>query len=471
MHIKFLATGLDIKVPATENTKFNELVKKLFEMRKVEFEKNKTKNSYEISLSNKNLEWDSKLTVKELGLKNNGIVYVKGPAGSIIPKTERKADRFKTSIVEEKGEKNIPENFPDILGDMAVFSEECLSEILENNESEDDNFIDYKFALRNKFKDKHIFLFGLIGKYLVELGTNVRIDISNDKKFDRLEKMKGLMTLRYLSNGFITKTKSTVSLSPKSINDMNNDKIRKDINNKFKNNLMQEYPKLKNDNFVVTSVPNNEVLKFLLVQVKEGNVELEQTKIQKCCSKTGFFINEDANFEDDIPLMETIILNKSFLLPQFDSNDDSKFGYNEERGKEKYYPPTGWWRFGVLAYDNYGNDNSWLGYDGKSWCVAYVGLRKAEIEQKVKEFENDEDLRHPGKKVGLGVAVCQNPEDMEEDCEEIEVGNEVYKIGFMLRIKPEAIRIPKSGKGKYWVVNGTKEDLRPYSILSKRIRW
>ena len=67
--------------------------------------------------------------------------------------------------------------------------------------------------------------------------------------------------------------------------------------------------------------------------------------------------------------------------------------------------------------------------------------------------------------------LCQNPKDMEDDCEEIEVGNEVYKVGFMLRIKPEAIRIPKSGNGKYWVVSGTKEDLRPYSILSKRIRW
>ena len=43
MHIKFLATGLDIKVPATENTKFSELVKKLFEIRNEEFEKNKNK--------------------------------------------------------------------------------------------------------------------------------------------------------------------------------------------------------------------------------------------------------------------------------------------------------------------------------------------------------------------------------------------------------------------------------------------
>ena len=66
--------------------------------------------------------------------------------------------------------------------------------------------------------------------------------------------------------------------------------------------------------------------------------------------------------------------------------------------------------------------------------------------------------------------VYQDPNKMEEDCKEIEVKGEIYKIGFMLRVRPDAIRQPKSGKGKYWVVNGIADEMRPYSILTKRIK-
>ena len=40
----------------------------------------------------------------------------------------------------------------------------------------------------------------------------------------------------------------------------------------------------------------------------------------------------------------------------------------------------------------------------------------------------------------------------------------------MLRSNPKTIRIPESGKGKYWVVSGTNYDLIPCSILSKKIK-
>ena len=127
--------------------------------------------------------------------------------------------------------------------------------------------------------------------------------------------------------------------------------------------------------------------------------------------------DETPEVDNDKPIIDTIILNGSFLMKQYDSTDDSKLGNNEIRGGEQYYPPVGWLRYGVLARDWYGEDNTWLGDDtNKSWCVAYVGLRKIDIEEKVKEFENDNGMKNLGKKVGLGVAICPNPEDMEADC-------------------------------------------------------
>ena len=110
-------------------------------------------------------------------------------------------------------------------------------------------------------------------------------------------------------------------------------------------------------------------------------------------------------------------------------------------------------------------DNNYYNFACLTKKMGYVADILYDVEQ-----QNDEDVRHPGQKVGLGVAVCQNPKDMEEDCEVIEYGNEKYKIGFMLRINPDAIRIPKSENGKYWVVSGTRDDLRPYGILYKKIK-
>ena len=43
-----------------------------------------------------------------------------------------------------------------------------------------------------------------------------------------------------------------------------------------------------------------------------------------------------------------------------------------------------------------------------------------------------------------------------------------YKVGFMLRVKPDKIRASKD-KEDYWVLNGTIDEMRPYRILLKEI--
>ena len=41
-----------------------------------------------------------------------------------------------------------------------------------------------------------------------------------------------------------------------------------------------------------------------------------------------------------------------------------------------------------------------------------------------------------------------------------------FKMGFMMRVKPDKIRISQS-KPDYWVLNGTTDEMRPYRIMIK----
>ena len=57
---------------------------------------------------------------------------------------------------------------------------------------------------------------------------------------------------------------------------------------------------------------------------------------------------------------------------------------------------------------------------------------------------------------------------MEEYTETINANGENYKVGFMIRIKPDKIRASQKNKN-IWVVNGDVNELRPYGILLKKL--
>ena len=41
-----------------------------------------------------------------------------------------------------------------------------------------------------------------------------------------------------------------------------------------------------------------------------------------------------------------------------------------------------------------------------------------------------------------------------------------FQMGFMMRVKPDKIRISESNP-TYWVLNGTTDEMRPYRIMIK----
>ena len=83
-------------------------------------------------------------------------------------------------------------------------------------------------------------------------------------------------------------------------------------------------------------------------------------------------------------------------------------------------------------------------------------------------MRDEEDANHSGNKVGEGVYCSSKPNVLENDGGIVQVGNKKYKIRFMLRVRPDKIRIAKSNPD-IWVLNGNSDEIRPYRILLKQI--
>jgi hypothetical protein len=181
-------------------------------------------------------------------------------------------------------------------------------------------------------------------------------------------------------------------------------------------------------------------------------------------------------------------------------NRESGWAENELRGGFKYIPPKGWKGFGLKVsgiYDN-GNDD-WLAYDGNpnEWAVAYHGIgvggrcRTVEesthsifkggfiagngqvhqnaknINKRYKPKSKDPKYDHI-KTVGSGVYCSPNPDVMGQYGvnSSTKIKGKTYKMGFMMRVKPDKIRI-SGNYPDYWVLDGTTDEMRPYRIMIK----
>ena len=179
-------------------------------------------------------------------------------------------------------------------------------------------------------------------------------------------------------------------------------------------------------------------------------------------------------------------------------NRISGWGENEKRGGFNYIPPKGWKGFGLKVWGKYDNgDNSWLAYDGnpQEWAIAYHGIGvggscktveeaakniylggfkagNGQVHQNYKNINDryipkDEKNNHT-ELVGEGVYCSPEPNVMESYAKETtkQVNGRNYKIGFMMRVRPDKIRISKDNPS-YWVLDGTTDEMRPYRIMLK----
>jgi hypothetical protein len=177
----------------------------------------------------------------------------------------------------------------------------------------------------------------------------------------------------------------------------------------------------------------------------------------------------------------------TFPLNNFDYRGNKVNGWsmNEKRGNKPYEPPVGWIGIGLKVLERYdcGCDN-WIEKNSRDeWCVAYHGITgpndvsKHIINQIItrgfKEgrgqvIQDDDDIFHPGQKVGTGIYFTPSIKTAEHYSTAINFGDEKYKTVLMVRVKPDKIR--QSAKNDYfWVVNGNDDEVRPYRILFKKV--
>ena len=318
-------------------------------------------------------------------------------------------------------------------------------------------------------KNEPFFILGILGKYLESIGISVVIEkdeISRD--FQLKNYHKNIMQI--ICNSYICKNKYLLDFEFDEMvkYSFDNPVEKRNFNEKIKNIIMEMY-NLKEAEIFVTSIVRDKK-KFTVVIIIKSNFNPNITKEEliKKFEEKYQELKALVSVEKEL-IIPTIKLNTSMLEPKED-NKRNKWG-KKPKGGEVYFPPIDWIKYGIKIDHNFGEKNkNWISFFHKEseWCAAYCGITG--INKKIEQiYENDDDIRHQGEKVGIGVYCPCDPKIMEEYTETINANGENYKVGFMIRVKPNKFRASKKNKN-IWVVNGNDDEFRPYGILIKEIK-
>jgi hypothetical protein len=357
-------------------------------------------------------------------------------------------------------------NFYDYTIDKIIFQNNFEKNNLQNINPQ--NFMTIDECLNSK--DDSDFILGILAKYLEEIGIQVLIEKDKSpRNFELREYHKNIFQI--ICNNYILKQKYLLhfDLGEKRLKQIVSKPIeRGNFNGKIRKIILKEYH-LKDEEIFITN-HRREKNKFTVMMLIKSNFNKEITKDKLI----DIFRKQDNDLNtlskiDTEKIISIIKLNKSMLSPQF-NNKENKWSIGEKRGGEDYIPPLGWINYALNIENCYGDkNNNWISYSHLpgEWCNAYCGFKG--ITQSINQiYENEDDFKHPGRKVGIGVYCPSDPSIMEKDTETIDVNGEKYKIGFMLRVKPDTIRACEKNK-RIWVVNGNDNEFRPYGILVKKI--
>ena len=317
--------------------------------------------------------------------------------------------------------------------------------------------------------DEDYFILGIVADYLKKQGVIVAIEKRDQNQLSK-QKLKEIDTfLQFLINGLTNLKKHEFKFE---FGWEKNNLILTDTNeqNSFMNELKVALSKgfsIKTNEIIIQYPRSGSVLvTVMFVSEDFNNITLQQ--IQNILSIHSPDYNNLLGI-DSMLVLDGILLNPE-LLDHRGDNKNQGWGYNETRGGRPYIPPKGWIGYGLKVWGKYDKgDNNWIAHNGVQgeWCVAYHGASQ-KLNQNYKQMRDVDDANHPGQKVGEGVYCSPNPNVLDQEGGVTQVGNKRYKIGFMLRVRPEKIRIAKTNPD-YWVLNGTSDEIRPYRILIKQI--
>jgi len=358
-------------------------------------------------------------------------------------------------------------NVRDVLEDMAIYGYYTNKTISKTDYK---SFMPISDACQKEKQDPEMFILGVLGTYLNNLGISSVIAIDQNFMSEQYQNLS-TTALQFIFSGLVFKKKYYLSFAvdPQTLGELLRLKTKQDI---FKNSLIEAISGLygiPKDDILITRPINDRKNYTVILIFKQQDVPIEKAYVMNC-----FMKYPGLNKLIDVKrssIIDAIILNKSMLDP-LGNNKSGNWGYFETRGGEDYIPPEGFDRFGLNVYNKYDNlNNDWLSHKNieGEWCVAYSWITYSKEGSNLNEkYENDNDIRNKGHKVGKGIYCSQTPDNMENYTQAIEINGQKYKLGLMLRVNPKKIRSPES-KDELWVVNGNPDEIRPYGILIKKL--
>ena len=362
-------------------------------------------------------------------------------------------------------------------------------EIIEEKKNNPEKFISIEEATKEENKNNETFCLGILAQNLENMGITTAIEKngSND-----VESQNAANTvLQFITNGMIEKKKYDFhfDLGDERNNELLNNKDEQEkFNNKLRKKLSIEYD-IPEEKIIITNPQKGSYSVQVIFEKEDFNKDVDINTLRDNCT--------DKEFEELKNLKEVhkgLIMEGCKLTPEMlDSrgNRESGWGENEKRGGFDYFPPKGWKGYGLKVLGKYDNGNDdWLAYNGNEneWAIAYHGIGtklgssftvekatncilqggfRAGKGQVYAEHNNDNKLC-PDQKVGIGVYCSPSPDVMDGYARysSTKVNNKSYKMGFMMRVKPNRIRYSNSRKD-YWVLDGTTNEMRPYRIMIK----
>ena len=353
-------------------------------------------------------------------------------------------------------------------------------EILYEKKSNPEKFYSTKEIIQQK-SDGQLFILGLLSKILDNQGvvTAIKKNINED------EKKASINNLQFLSNGMWDKTKYNFHFdfgTEKNEKILNDEKEKKIFHDKLRKKLSKELG--INEEEIIITFPRSGCYQVTVIfQSKE--FELNEIDLLNKFQKEKDELSKLKKIEKAI-ILDGCILTPEMLDYRGNNKDGGWADKGGKRGNEEYFPPYGWTGYGLKVLGKYEND-IWLGMNNKvgEWCVAYHGVARGQSSQNVSKITGNitktnfkpsiwgkctdlDDIRHPGKKCGLGV-YCSPDIDYAEGYAGItEFNGEHYKCVLMLRINPAKIRQCKEYPKEY-VIEPTQNEIRPYRILLKKL--
>ena len=363
-------------------------------------------------------------------------------------------------------------------------------QIIKEKKSNPKKFYSDEEIIKEKDNENNnIYALGIFSKVLENQGMVTAIEKNNynNEEEEKISKESAKTSLQFLINGMSYKPKYNLHFdfgNEKNTKLLDDENERKIFHDKLRKKLSIEYN--INEEDIIITFPRKGSYQVTIIFKSKDFLLNENDLLQKFKNEKDE-LGKLKNIESGL-ILEGCKLNPSMLDYRGNNRDGGWAGKGEKRGGEEYIPPIGWVGYGlnVLNNDLYGGDNTWLGMKNceGEWCVAYHGVARSQSPDKVSQITGiiykkgfkpseggkityDDDLRHPGKKCGLGVYCSPDIEYAETYAGITKFNSESYKCVLMLRVNPKKIRQSKTYPKEY-ILEPDINEIRPYRILLKK---